>query len=220
METLKHHTTLATTLHERRQRLAQLVDFPVILWSGLRSPRNYPANPFPFRASSHFLYFAGLPLENAAIFLKDGVLELFIDEASPSSALWHGEMPKREEIAQTIGADAAFPLSELPSKSTGAATIAVQNATTYRQQTQILNRPVAPADATEGIDRELAKAIASLRLSPETGALSELRKAAAVTVEAHKAGMRATPTAKIEAGVRGAMEQVIIAHNMTDAYGG
>jgi Xaa-Pro aminopeptidase len=220
METLTHNSTLATTLRERRQRLAKVIDSPVILWSGQRSSRNFPANLYPFRASSHFLYFAGLSLENAAIFLQGGKLELFVDEAPPSSALWHGQMPKRDEIAQAIGADAAFPLSELPSKSTGAATIAVQNATTYRQQTQILNRPVAPADAAEGIDRELAKAIASLRLSHDTGALSELRKAAAVTVEAHKAGMTATPTAKIEAGIRGAMEHVIIAHNMSDAYGG
>jgi Xaa-Pro aminopeptidase len=212
-------TTLAAILYERRQRLAQLVDFPVILWSGQASSRNFPANPFPFRASSHFLYFAGLPLENAAIFLKDGSLDLFMDDAPPSSALWHGEMPKREEIAQMIGANAAFPLSELKSRATGAATIAVQNTTTYGQQAEILNRPVAPAKAPEGIDRELAKAIASLRLCHDAGALSELRKAAAVTVEAHKAGMAATPSAKLEAAVRGAMEAVIISHNMTDAYG-
>ena len=32
--------------------------------------------------------------------------------------------------------------------------------------------------------------------------------------------MRATSSAKLEAEVRGAMEQVIMAHNMTDAYGG
>lgn len=220
METLQHNSTLATTLRERRQRLAQSVDFPVMLWSGQRSSRNFPANLYPFRASSHFLYFAGLPLEKAAIFLHGGKLELFMDEAPPSSALWHGEMPKREEIAQEIGADAAFPLSELPSKSTGAATVAVQDVTTYRQQTQILNRSVAPADVAEGIDLELARAIASLRLSHDTGALSQLRQAAAVTVEAHKAGMRATPMAKREAGVRGAMEHVIMAHNMTDAYAG
>jgi Xaa-Pro aminopeptidase/Xaa-Pro dipeptidase len=57
-------------------------------------------------------------------------------------------------------------------------------------------------------------------LCHDAGALSELRQAAAVTVEAHKSGMRATPNAKIEAAVRAAMESVIIAHNMTDAYGG
>ncbi len=219
MEIHSDSSTLAITLYERRQRLAQLVDFPVILWSGQASSRNFPANSFPFRASSHFLYFAGLPLENSVIFLKDGSLDLFMDDAPPSSALWHGEMPKREQIAQMIGANAAFPLSELKSRATDAATIAVQNTTTYWQQAEILNRPVAPAKAPEGIDRELAKAIASLRLCHDAGALSELRKAAAVTVEAHKAGMAATPSAKLEASVRGAMEAVIISHNMTDAYG-
>ncbi|HEY9632460.1 MAG TPA: aminopeptidase P family protein [Coleofasciculaceae cyanobacterium] len=219
METYSDYTTLATTLHARRQRLAKLVDFPVILWSGQASSRNFPANPLPFRASSHFLYFAGLPLENAAIFLKGGLLELYMDDAPPSSALWHGEMPKREEIAHRIGANAAFPLSKLSDRATGAATIALQSATTYLQQPQILNRSVAPAKTPEGIDRELAKAIASLRLCHDAGALSELRKAAAVTVEAHKAGMAATPNAKVEAAVRGAMEGLIIAHNMTCAYG-
>ncbi len=219
MEIHRDYTTLATTLHDRRQRLAKLIDFPVILWSGQASPRNFPANPFPFRASSHFLYFAGLPLENAAIFLNSGRLELFMDEASPSSALWHGEMPKREEIAQVIGADAAFPLSEVSSRATDAATVAVQEATTCLQQSQILNRPVAPANAPTGIDLDLAQAIASLRLCHDAGALSELRQAAAVTIEAHKAGMAATPSAKIEAAVRGAMEGVIISHNMTCAYG-
>ena len=214
-----HYTTLATTLHDRRQRLAQLLDLPVILWSGQASSRNFKSNPFPFRASSHFLYFAGLPLENAAIFLNRGSLELFIDEASPGSALWHGEMPKREEIAQMIGANAAFPLSELQLRATSAATVAVQNSTTCLQQTQILNRSVSPANTPEGIDRDLAHAIASVRLCHDAGALSELRKAATVTVEAHKAGMAATGSAKLEAAVRGAMEGVIIADNMTCAYG-
>jgi len=218
MEILKGHSTLAITLRDRRQRLAQLIDFPVILWSGQASPRNFPANLFPFRASSHFLYFAGLPLENAAIVLHDGLLELFMDDSPPESALWHGEMPKREEIAQTIGADAAFPLSEV--RSLGAATVAVQDAATFYQQAQILNRSVTPANAPAGIDLELARAIASLRLCHDASALSELREAAAVTVEAHKAGMRATPNTKIEAAVRAAMDGVIIAHNMTDAYGG
>jgi Xaa-Pro aminopeptidase len=220
MEILKGNSTLAITLRDRRQRLAQLIDFPVILWSGQASPRNFPANPFPFRANSHFLYFAGLPLENAAIFLHNGLLELFMDDAPPESALWHGEMPKREEIAQTIGADAAFPLSELRSRSQGAATVAVQDVATFCQQAQTLNRSVTPANAPAGIDLDLARAIASSRLCHDAGALSELRQAAAVTVEAHKAGMRATPNAPLEAAVRAAMESVIIAHNMTDAYGG
>ena len=211
-------TSLIDTLRLRRQQLANLIDFPVILWSGSNSPRNFPANIFPFRASSHFLYFAGLPLSDAAIRLEDGKLELFIDDPSPSSALWHGEMPMREEIAQKIGADVARPMAELESWVEDAATLAVQDAATWTQQSQLLNRWVLPQSPPQGIDLELAKAIASLRLTHDEAALTELRKAAAVTVEAHKAGMAATPKAKLEAEVRAAMEGVIIANNMTTSY--
>ncbi|RCJ37134.1 Xaa-Pro aminopeptidase [Nostoc punctiforme NIES-2108] len=211
-------TSLGETLRHRRQQLAKLIDFPAILWSGSNNPRNFPANSFPFRANSHFLYFAGLPLPKAAIRLEAGKLELFIDDPSPSSALWHGEMPTREEIAEKIGADVARPMAELESWVDNAATLAVQDAATWTQQSQVLNKWVLPQSPPQGIDLELAKAIVSLRLTHDDGALSELRKAAAVTVKAHKAGMAATPQAKLEAEVRAAMEGVIIAHNMTTSY--
>jgi len=211
-------SSLIDTLRHRRQRLAALINFPVILWSGSSSPRNYAANNFPYRASSHFLYFAGLPLPDVAILLEAGKLELFMDDPKPNSALWHGEMPRREEIAQMIGADAARPMSELELAVEGVATIAVQDAATWTQQSQLLNRWVLPQNPPQGINLELAKAIVSLRLIHDDDALAELRKAAAVTVEAHKAGMMATTNAKIEAEVRAAMERVIIAHNMTTSY--
>jgi Xaa-Pro aminopeptidase len=99
-------------LRERRRRLAKLVGFPIILWSGSPLSRNFPANRYPFRASSHFLYFAGLNLPDAAIRLHSGKLELFVNDPEPSSALWHGEQPKRHELARLIGADAAFPLTD------------------------------------------------------------------------------------------------------------
>ena len=214
----KTFTSFIDTLRQRRQKLASLIDFPVILWSGNSNPRNFPANVFPFRASSHFLYFAGLPLPNAVIRLEAGKLELFMDDPKPSSALWHGEMPMREEIAQKIGADVAKPMVELELSVEGAATIAVQDAATWTQQSQLLDRLVLPQIQPAGIDLELAKAIVTVRLTHDEAALIELRKAAAVTVEAHKAGMAATTSAKIEAEVRAAMEAVIIAHNMTTSY--
>ncbi|MBP0000968.1 MAG: aminopeptidase P family protein [Cyanobacteria bacterium SID2] len=210
--------TLETILRERRIRLAEQVDFPVVLWSGRSKSRNFPANTYPFRASSHFLYFAGLPLENAAVRLESGKLELFLDDPASGAALWHGEAPKRHEVARTIGADVAFPLSELPARAKDAATIAVLNNEIRQQQALVLERSISPLDALNGIDRELARAIVQLRLSHDAGALGELRQAAAVSVEAHKAGMAATKTAHLEARIRGAMEGVILSQNMTCAY--
>lgn len=211
-------SSLSETLELRRQRLTNLFDAPVMLWSGVRSSRNFPANTHPFRASSHFLYFAGLPLENAVIHLASGKLTLFIDEATPASALWHGATPKREEIAAQIGADAAYPLSAVKRFTEGSATIAAVDPITRLEQSRLLNRMMTPMDALEEQDLKLVRAIVTLRSTHDEAALAEIRQAIAVTIEAHKAGMTATPNAQREAQIRAAMEGVILSHNMTCAY--
>jgi Xaa-Pro aminopeptidase len=216
---IKIDNSLSTTLQQRRQKLAELIDYPVILWSGESISRNFPANRFPFRASSHFLYFAGLPLEKAAIRLEQGKLILYFDDAPPEATLWHGQTLTREESAAMIGADRAYPLAELVNHTAHAATIALQNYQTYQQQCQLLNRRLTPANTPTAIDLDLAKAIITLRLSHDRFALTELTKAAQVSIKAHQAGMKATRQATTEAEVRGAMEGVIIAHNMSCAYG-
>ncbi len=218
MQTPDDLSTLVEKLKARREKLSRLVSFPVVLWSGCSHARNFPANTYPFRASSHFLYFAGLPLENAAIRLEQGKLTLFMDDASPASALWHGTLPTRTAIAQQIGADAVYPLSQLQSKVQDCATLLVQDPATCLEQVQALNRAITPAPEAKGIDLALVKAIATLRMSHDAAAIAELRQAAAVSIQAHKAGMAATRTAKTEAEVRAAIEQVIMANNMTPAY--
>lgn len=209
---------LVKGLKKRRERLAQLIEHPVILWSGSAVGRNFRANKLPLRASSHFLYFAGIPLSNAVIRLENGKLELFMDDPPPEATLWHGETPKRIEIGDRIGADRVYPLAELLDKTEDAATIAVQEVNTYNQQCQILNRFIPLSERSEGIDLELAKALVKLRSHQDELALQELRNAAAVSVEAHKAGMQATKRSNTEAQIRSAMEGVIIAHNMSCAY--
>ncbi len=218
MQTLDKSSSLAEVLKARQERLSRLVDFPIALWSGCSNARNFPANTYPFRASSHFLYFAGLPLENAAIRLEQGKLTLFMDEGSPASALWHGESPTRNAIAQQIGADAVYPLAELAARVSDCATVLVQDSATRLEQTQALNRKIAIASESEGIDLALMNAIVTLRISHDAAAIAELRQATSVSIQAHQAGMAATRTAKTEAEVRAAIEQVIMASNMTTAY--
>lgn len=222
---------LIQTLKTRRQKLAKLVDRPVILWSGDRPPRNFPANKYPYRASSHFLYFAGIPIPNAAIHLHHGKLTLFVDNPRAGSALWHGESPTRDMIAETIGADAAYPLSELqpiefPSDqlvlkpSTWAADALTVGLIDKMREEQCysLDRSVNTPDSPDEDDIVLANAIVTLRSQHDDYALSEMRKAVEITKQAHIAGIKATKTAKIEAHIRAAMEAVIIANNMTTAY--
>ncbi len=219
MQEINKDKQLINPLKQRRQKLAQLIDSPVILWSGKAPSRNFPSNHYPFRANSHFLYFAGLPLENSVIHLEQGKLTLFQDNVPPENTLWYGEPPTRELIAETLGADYAYPLSELKNYTTNAATIAVQDVPTYQQQCQHLNRHVPYPNELEGKDLALAKAIISLRLIHDQEALTEIKKAIAIAIEAHKTGMKVTPKATTEAQVRGAMEGVIIGENMKCAYG-
>lgn len=211
--------TLASTLKIRRQKLARHLDTPVLLWSGQSSPRNFPANTFPFRPSSHFLYFAGLPLENAVIHLTDGHLTLFMDEATPAEALWHGPSPTRTELAHQIGAGKALPLEDLKHfVREPVATLRVQDSTTATQQEQILNRSIPIAKQSQEQDLALLQAIVQLRMVHDDHALVEIRRAARVSVNAHKAGMAATAAGLTEAHIRAAMEQIIMAEGMTCAY--
>ena len=211
--------SLVETLQSRRHRLAQLIDFPVLLWSGTAKPRNFAANIYPFRASSHFLYFAGLPLQNAAILLDGDQLVLFVDNSTPEDALWHGPTPKRDDIAQQIGAAQAYPLSQLANFAQGAATLDERDETVKAMDQALLEQGIVlPRHRSIG-DQRLEKAIVRLRMIQDSSAIASIRQALAVTTRAHKAGMAATPTARTEAEVRAAMESVIIAANMTCAYG-
>ncbi|ASC71885.1 Xaa-Pro aminopeptidase [Halomicronema hongdechloris C2206] len=212
------HFSLAETLRQRRRRLAAFIDGPIALWAGQPPSRNFPANTFPFRASSHFLYFTGLPLAQGVILLQQGRLTLFLDDASPEEVLWHGPSPGRDDIAVQIGADAAYPLADLAPRVQGAATIAACNPAVLAQQEQILGRPVPTSTQATDPDRQLAAAMVQVRLCHDEDAIAQIREAAAVSVAAHEAGMVATPWATSAAEVRAAMERIILAHNMDCAY--
>jgi Xaa-Pro aminopeptidase/Xaa-Pro dipeptidase len=205
-------SSLPDTLKARRDRLANLVDFPVVLWSGAPVARNFPANTYPFRASSHFLYFAGISMPQAAIRLEQGNLILFWDEATPEAALWHGPTPSRAEIATQIGATAAYPYSDLRQWSRGAATIPVQDAATAAHQT-LWRGTLHPQH-----DHALAAAVVALRLTHDVSAIAAMRQAARVSMRAHRAGMQATQPGLTEAVICAAMEAIIRAENLTCAY--
>jgi Xaa-Pro aminopeptidase len=207
-------------LLDRRHALTQQYDRPIILWSGAALPRNFLANTYPFRASSHFLYFAGLPLRNAALRLADGAVELFWDEPSPKAALWQSLPPSRATIAEQIGATAHYPFAALEQHSTGAATIPSPDPGTRQGQEAILGRSVGLGNHLEPhFDRSLAEAIVSLRLVQDEFALGEIRKALTVTIAAHQAGMQRSLTADRESQVRSAMEGIILDQDYTCAYG-
>lgn len=193
----------------RRERLAESQRGVALLVSaGSPVGRNYPANEYDFRASSHFLYLVGLPLPGAVLLLEGARSRLFVPPPAEDDALWHGELPDFAELQRLTGVDDVRPLPELP------AALATLSALGGYQKIARLPLPAQPT----ATDLQLADAMIGLRLAHDDAALTEMRRAAAVTVEAHLCGMAATRPGVRVSAVRAAMEQPILAADFTTAY--
>lgn len=201
----------------RRQRLQALLTRPALLASGWPRPRNFPHNCHPFRAESHFSYLVGRQLPGAALWLDPGSVRLYATPPDPDDRLWHGPESSLAELSSELGLE-VWPLAELADRL-DAATLAPQDPRAAAWLTGRLGRsPSLGAQPWDARDAELADALIALRLSHDEAALGQLRQAAAVTVDAHLAGLRRTRPGLREAQVRASMEEVVIGSGMTLAY--
>ena len=206
--------------HEaRRTKLAaRLGNRPALIAAGVPRPRNYAANLYPYRASSHFLYFFGLPLRGAVAVYDGAAFTLYLPDAAPDQALWEGEPPGADEIAEATGC-AVLPLERLPASVRGraVATVPAPDVETCLEQGRLLGRDIRRG-VIDVLDAPLADAIIDLRLHHDDAACDELRLAASATAAAHAAGMAATRPGLMAAEVRAAMEAALMARGMGCAY--
>jgi Xaa-Pro aminopeptidase len=203
----------------RRARLAaELGERPALIAAGLPRVRNYAANQYPFRASSHFLYLFGLPLRGAIAIYDGGAFTLHLPDPEPDQALWEGAPPSPEEMRDATGCTVRS-LAQLPANLSGRAiaTLPAPDLETCLEQSRLLGRDVRRGVIDE-IDAPLADAIIDLRLRHDVAARDELRAAAAATAAAHAAGMTATRPGRTAAEVRAAMESALMARGMGCAY--
>ncbi len=198
----------------RREKLARaLGDRRALFFAGQAPPRNYADAPYPFRASSHFLYFVGLGIEHAVLSVHGDAHVLYVEPPGPSDALWHGPVPGPAAIADAVGCEVR-PLGEL--RGTGAVALPAVDAPTRAVQEAILGRALA---TPTGGDLALADAVIALRLIHDDAAVRGLREAAEGTAAAHRAGMAATRAGVRELHVRAAMEAAMLERGMSPAYG-
>ena len=219
----------AATFARRRAALArQLGGTPAVIYAGAPRPRNFPHNPYPFRAESHFLYLTGASLPGAVLLVRGDAAELFCVPPQPGDDLWHGEVPDTEAIRAATGVDRVRPVDELDDAIAHAGvadvvgTVAAVDPETRRVQAAQLGRrwaDVHPGGALEGVDGEVADALINVRLVHDAAALEALREAASGTADAHAAGMAATAPGRREWHVRAAMEGALAARGMTTSYG-
>jgi Xaa-Pro aminopeptidase len=206
--------------HEARraQLAARLGNRPALIAAGLPRPRNYAANLYPYRASSHFLYLFGLPLRGAVTIYDGAAFTLYLPDAPPDQALWEGAPPSPDEISEATGCPVR-PLARLPASVRGraVATLPAPDVETCQEQSRLLGRDIRRG-VIDVLDAPLADAIIELRLHHDDAARAELRLAAAATAAAHAAGMRTTRPGLSAAQVRAAMEAALMARGMGCAY--
>lgn len=215
--------TPKAALIARRRALLSTFDGPALVAAGRAPARNYPANPYGFRANSHFLYFAARPMEGAALLFHDGKCTLLAQPPDPEDALWHGPRPTFEALADALGVDdvkSVGDAAQIVGSLDDVATLPPQDEATARWVSGLLGRTVTAGGGAslEGVDAALADAVIGLRLVHDEAAVAQMRFAAAVSVEAHRAGMRATRPGAGEQATYAAMVDVFRRHGCEDAY--
>lgn len=218
-------TPTAALVARRSKLLAALGDTPALLVAGRPRSRNYPANTTPFRAESHFLYFAGRPIVGAALLLDRGRSILFVPPPEPDDALWLGETPGFDDLREDTGVDEVRSIEglrdHLGARRDALATLPSNADAIAAWQSEIAGRAVrARAGARlEGADAKLADAVIAIRLAHDEAGLAQIRQAVTVTTAAHLAASRAVRPGARESEVRAALEAVFIGADMAPSFG-
>lgn len=216
--------TPASAFASRRQKLeVSLGPGRALFVAGRPRSRNYPANRYPFRAESHFLYFVGQNLPEAVLLATGQGSTLFTLPPDPDDALWHGPRPSLDALSAELGLDVR-PLSELPTAlgdPRDVATLPPNDDVTAAWLSELLGRAIPARGGAKltGQDARLADLVIAQRLVHDEAAIAQLRWAASVTRRAHLAGMAATRPGVLESEIHAAMQKEILAAGMTNAYG-
>lgn len=217
------------TLDFHRRRRAALLDAtsnPTLLMAGGWLARNYPANPFAYRADSNFLYFFADPEPDSAALLDpaSGEVTLFLPERSEDDALWHGPMPSFEEMKERQGVHAVRPIGSLAEEVAKLAngrsigTIAVPDPKATAKAAAITGVDLRFEDAEKLGSPDLVMAIAALRTSKEPEEIEEMRRTAAVTDAAHRAAIAHTKPGVHEQFLLGQIDGTFVQHGCVSAY--
>lgn len=215
---LRPLTAPATVYQRRRATLAAAIRRPIVIPAGKARSRNYPANIYPFRPGSTYLYFGGLPFEGAAWLIEpgsDGIAgcTLFRPAYTLDDAVWMGELPADDEIASAAG----VPVGSLHEPDQLGAKVKGRGAVFIRTPCPETTRWMAELGVTPAEAAEL-KPIIDMRLHKDSFELDAMRFAAGAAVRAHRAAMAVTRPERSEAEVLAAFRAVLVEAECDESF--
>jgi Xaa-Pro dipeptidase len=213
------------TYKARRETIRKEVEDGVIMLVGQsEAPRNYSANPYPFRQDSNFLYYVGVNLPDlAAVILPDGEEILFGPQEDPDDLIWHGPHPVLKDHARQAGIERTEKISELAGliESFKKRGVAIHYLPPYRGDRAVLLADllgVSADEAGKGASSGLARAIVEQRSIKSDEEVAEIENALEVSAEMYDAALRTTRPGVKEAEVAGAMQAVSLKFDRAQSF--
>jgi Xaa-Pro aminopeptidase len=210
----------------RRKKLLEQVSHPVLLVSGAPLARNYPANTWPFRADSNFLYFFDAPEPDSAAFLDPatGKTTLFLAKRTVEDALWHGDLESFDSVKARQKVDDVRAVDELEDAVRALAngrpvdSVAISDPRWTARARAIVRTALRFEDPDQMGPPRLTDVLAKMRLQKDDAELNEMRRTAKVTCDAHVAAMKASAPGVTEQELAGIVEGTFARAGCTTAY--
>ena len=206
------------TYKNRREILKKNFSSGLLLFPGNgESPMNYPANVYPFRQDSSFLYYWGLDAPGlAAVIDVDNDREiLFGNDLGMDDIVWTGPQPSVAEQAAQVGVAHSEAIAGLEKRLREA----VSNGKPIHFLPQYRGENLVKLGEWLGIRPEflnhyaspkLRKAVIAQRSIKEEQEITEIEKALDITREMHLQAMKWTKPGKFEREVAGRVEGIAL----------
>lgn len=214
------------TYQARRRRLREGLGDGVVLWLGnALQPRTYPANTYPFRQHSHFLYYVGLDDPDLAVlgWTTEDREVLFAAPSTVDDVIWTGALPTAEERAARSGIAQTRPLADLGDVLAGLRKsgvpihyLAPYQADAADRMARLLGVPREVLAAGES--KALKRLVVDHRLRKTPEEVAEIEEALGITARIYDVAMRMTRPGLSEMDVHGAMQGVAAAHDRAFSF--
>jgi len=205
---------------ERRKKLREKISEGILLFLGNQDVAfNYPANIYPFRQDSAFLYFFGLDQAGLAgiIDVESGEEIIFGDELTMDDIVWMGNLPTISERSEKVGISKTLPLSKLQEILTTAIAqsrkihyLPPYRGETIQQISDLLNKNYNEIRANASV--ELIKGVVALRSVKDNYEIAEIEKMVDVAYEMHTTAMRMAKIGTIDQQIAGAIQGISLSH--------
>ena len=197
----------------RRNKLKHQVKSGLILFFGNNgAPANYPANTYPYRQDSSFLYFYGLHREGLiGVIDVDNDKEYLIgNDIDVEDIVWFGNVDSVADMAVQTGIAESAPTERLETlvHKAQASGQRIHFLPPYRHDTMIQLMDLTgihPSQQREKASLELIMAVIDQRMVKSAAEVEEIEKACAIGYEMHTMAMRLCRPGVTEQSIAGVL---------------